>query len=146
MVLGLPLVGSHLAQAMVQVTDTLMLGWYGVAELAAGGAVGGIGFQWDKCSVCASDWDAFAPSAAGVAAGLSPAGIMVSGYNIWTGASSPDLIPRIHDFTLEKLHGKKGFISDHHSQAAVDTIAKLEGVRTLALIKRASWDEAAMLV
>ncbi|MFT4618743.1 MAG: MATE family multidrug resistance protein [Sulfitobacter sp.] len=42
MVLGLPLVGSHLAQAMVQVTDTLMLGWYGVAELAAGGLGAGL--------------------------------------------------------------------------------------------------------
>ncbi len=33
--LGLPLVGSLLAQSAIQVTDTVMLGWYGVAELAA---------------------------------------------------------------------------------------------------------------
>jgi MATE family multidrug resistance protein len=33
--LGLPLVGSHLAQMMLHVTDTVMLGWYGVVELAA---------------------------------------------------------------------------------------------------------------
>ncbi|NUB43939.1 MATE family efflux transporter [Fertoebacter nigrum] len=33
--LGLPLVGSHLAQMALHVTDTVMLGWYGVAELAA---------------------------------------------------------------------------------------------------------------
>ena len=51
-------------------------------ELSVGGAVDGIAFQWDKCSVYASDWAAFASSAAGVTAGLSPAGIMVSGYNI----------------------------------------------------------------
>lgn len=55
LVLGLPLVGSHLAQFMVQVTDTLMLGWYGVQELAAvtlGGMfffilfIMGSGFAW----------------------------------------------------------------------------------------------------
>nr|WP_245243020.1 MATE family efflux transporter [Pararhodobacter sp. SW119] len=36
MVLGLPLVGSHLAQFGLHVTDTIMLGWYGVIDLAAG--------------------------------------------------------------------------------------------------------------
>ncbi|MGY6548617.1 MAG: MATE family efflux transporter [Roseinatronobacter sp.] len=34
--LGLPLAGSHLAQFLLAVTDTIMLGWYGVADLAAG--------------------------------------------------------------------------------------------------------------
>ena len=33
--LGLPLIGSHLAQMGLHVTDTVMLGWYGVTELAA---------------------------------------------------------------------------------------------------------------
>lgn len=36
LVLGLPLVGSHLAQFLLHVTDTIMLGWYGVTDLAAG--------------------------------------------------------------------------------------------------------------
>lgn len=35
-VLGLPLVGSQLAQFAVHMTDTLMLGWYSVDALAAG--------------------------------------------------------------------------------------------------------------
>ena len=35
LVLGLPLVGSHLAQFAVQMTDTVMLGWYDVDALAA---------------------------------------------------------------------------------------------------------------
>lgn len=35
MVLGLPLVGSHLAQFAVQMTDTVMLGWYDVSALAS---------------------------------------------------------------------------------------------------------------
>ena len=35
MVLGLPLVGSHLAQFAVQMTDAVMLGWYEVSALAA---------------------------------------------------------------------------------------------------------------
>ncbi len=34
--LGAPLAGSHLAQNALHITDTVMLGWYGVAELAAG--------------------------------------------------------------------------------------------------------------
>ena len=35
LILGLPLVGGHLAQFAIGLTDTLMLGWYGVQELAA---------------------------------------------------------------------------------------------------------------
>lgn len=34
-VLGLPLVGGHLAQYAIGLTDTIMLGWYGVEALAA---------------------------------------------------------------------------------------------------------------
>lgn len=34
-VLGLPLVGGHVAQFAITLTDTVMLGWYGVEELAA---------------------------------------------------------------------------------------------------------------
>lgn len=34
--LGLPLIGSNLAQFGLHVTDTIMLGWYGVVALAAG--------------------------------------------------------------------------------------------------------------
>ncbi|MGJ8546962.1 MAG: MATE family efflux transporter [Sulfitobacter sp.] len=33
--LGLPLIGGHLAQMAIGVTDTVMLGWYGVEALAA---------------------------------------------------------------------------------------------------------------
>mgnify|MGYP000569027288 CR=1 FL=1 len=33
--LGLPLIGGMLAQIAIQVTDTVMMGWYGVPELAA---------------------------------------------------------------------------------------------------------------
>lgn len=35
LLLGLPLIGGHLAQFAIGLTDTAMLGWYGVAELAA---------------------------------------------------------------------------------------------------------------
>lgn len=35
LVLGLPLIGSHLAQMLLHVSDTVLLGWYGVSELAA---------------------------------------------------------------------------------------------------------------
>ena len=33
--LGLPLIGGMLSQAAISLTDTIMMGWYGVAELAA---------------------------------------------------------------------------------------------------------------
>ncbi len=36
LLLAFPLIGSHVAQVLLQVTDTIMLGWYGVEELAAG--------------------------------------------------------------------------------------------------------------
>ncbi len=35
LLLGVPLIGSHLAQFAVHVVDTIMLGWYGVEPLAA---------------------------------------------------------------------------------------------------------------
>ena len=35
LVLGLPLIGGHLAQFIIGLTDTVMMGWYGVQELAA---------------------------------------------------------------------------------------------------------------
>jgi multidrug resistance protein, MATE family len=41
--LGLPLIGSHLAQMALHVTDTVMLGWYSVPALAAG-VLGANGF------------------------------------------------------------------------------------------------------
>jgi len=44
LLLGLPLVGSHLAQMAIAVTDTLMLGWYSVEALAAITLAGGIWF------------------------------------------------------------------------------------------------------
>lgn len=35
LVLGLPIVGSHLAGLFIHMTDTVMLGWYGIEDLAA---------------------------------------------------------------------------------------------------------------
>ncbi len=36
LVLGVPLVGSQLAHAIIGLTDTVMLGWYSIEALAAG--------------------------------------------------------------------------------------------------------------
>ena len=61
--LGLPLIGSHLAQVAVQATDTLMLGWYDVTALAALAIAGalyfvlfivGSGFAWAVMPMVAS--------------------------------------------------------------------------------------------
>ena len=35
LMLGLPLIGSHIAQMAIGMTDTVMMGWYGVPDLAA---------------------------------------------------------------------------------------------------------------
>ena len=34
-ILGLPLIGGHLSQFAIGMTDTVMLGWYGIDALAA---------------------------------------------------------------------------------------------------------------
>ncbi|MEM9032334.1 MAG: MATE family efflux transporter, partial [Pseudomonadota bacterium] len=55
LLLGLPLIGSHIAQMAITVTDTLMLGWYDVTALAGMTVAGsvffvfflvGSGFAW----------------------------------------------------------------------------------------------------
>ncbi|MEO9824339.1 MAG: MATE family efflux transporter [Paracoccaceae bacterium] len=63
LVLGLPLIGSHVAQTLISVTDTLMMGWYGIPELAALSLAGpvfhivfilGSGFGWAVMPMVAS--------------------------------------------------------------------------------------------
>ena len=63
LVLGLPLIGGHLGQVAIGVTDTVMLGWYGVEELAALGIASsvffvlylmGSGFAWAVMPMVAS--------------------------------------------------------------------------------------------
>ncbi len=62
-VLGLPLIGGHLAQFAIGLTDTVMLGWYGAAALAAVTLAGsffftlfimGGGFAWAVMPMVAS--------------------------------------------------------------------------------------------
>ncbi len=61
--LGLPLVGSHIAQMLITVTDTVMMGWYDVTDLAALSVAGpiffiififGSGFAWAVTPMVAS--------------------------------------------------------------------------------------------
>lgn len=63
LILGLPLIGSHLAQFAVTLTDAIMLGWYSVEALAAevlGGTIWfalfivGTGFAWAVMPMVAS--------------------------------------------------------------------------------------------
>jgi len=39
--LGIPLIGGHLAQFAIHLTDTVMLGWHSIEELAAAVLAGG---------------------------------------------------------------------------------------------------------
>ncbi|NRB05543.1 MAG: MATE family efflux transporter [Rhodobacteraceae bacterium] len=61
--LGLPLIGGHIGQVAIGVTDTVMLGWYGVDSLAAGTLgssyfflffLAGAGFAWAVMPIVAS--------------------------------------------------------------------------------------------
>lgn len=61
--LGLPLIGSHIAQVLIGVTDTVMLGWYDITDLAALSVSGpiyyilflfGSGFAWAVTPMVAS--------------------------------------------------------------------------------------------
>ncbi len=61
--LGFPLAGSHLAQMSIQVSDTVMLGWYDITSLAAASVAGpiifvlfilGSGFAWAVMPMVAS--------------------------------------------------------------------------------------------
>ncbi|MFY9211192.1 MAG: MATE family efflux transporter [Aestuariivita sp.] len=63
LVLGMPLIGGHLAQFAIGLTDTIMLGWYGVEALAAVTLAGtyffvlflmGSGFAWAVMSMVAA--------------------------------------------------------------------------------------------
>ena len=63
LVLGLPLIGGHLGQVAIGATDTVMLGRYGVNELAAQTVAGsfffvlflvGSGFAWAVMPIVAS--------------------------------------------------------------------------------------------
>ncbi|MDA5094252.1 MATE family efflux transporter [Aliiroseovarius sp. KMU-50] len=63
LLLGLPLIGSHLAQFAIQIIDTIMLGWYGVEALASVVLAGtlffvlmimGSGFAWAVMPMVAS--------------------------------------------------------------------------------------------
>ena len=62
-VLGLPLIGGHLAQFAIGLTDTVMLGWYGATALAAVTLAGSVfftlfimggGFAWAVMPMVAS--------------------------------------------------------------------------------------------
>ncbi len=61
--LGLPLIGSHVAQILIGVTDSVMLGWYDITDLAALSVSGpvffiififGSGFAWAVTPMIAS--------------------------------------------------------------------------------------------
>lgn len=62
LILGLPLVGSHVAQVLIGISDTMMLGWYDVTALAAVTIAGSVffaclivssGFAWGAMSLVA---------------------------------------------------------------------------------------------
>ncbi|MGB1235645.1 MAG: MATE family efflux transporter, partial [Planktomarina sp.] len=66
LILGLPLIGSQVAQFAVHTTDTLMLGWYSVialGQVTLGGQIYfllyvlGSGFAWALLPIVASAWE-----------------------------------------------------------------------------------------
>ena len=113
-----------------------------LAELGSGSIATGIGFAWAKFSAFASDWD---ERAAHGDAAVSDEGVAVTGWDIWRGGLCNAVVPRARADTIEKLLGKRGTIRDRHSLASADVVSKLAKVRSIALSRRASWEEVATM-
>ena len=77
----------------------------------------------------------------GQAAGFTPEGIPVSGYDIWTGEELTATLPRAKDTDAELLLGKRGTYLDRHSAAAEDLMLKLDKLLQGFSARRFSWDE-----
>jgi len=129
---------SHYGSGAAHLPPTLL-------DNSTGGNVGAIGYALDKCTAYATNWDTFAATEEGALADFTPTGLKAEGYDIWTGGTKTSEIPRITEHTSEKLLGKRGCITDRHTEAGGDTIVKLQKLYTLAHYKHASWDETAML-
>ncbi|CAE7837193.1 unnamed protein product [Symbiodinium sp. CCMP2592] len=113
----------------------------GRRDLSKGSQLTGIGFAWDKFHAFATDWDIVAASPQGQAAGFTPEGIPVSGYDIWAGAELVTTLPRARDTDEELLLGKRGTFLDRHSAAAEDILLKLDKLLQGFSARRFSWDE-----
>ena len=110
-------------------------------DLSRGSLLTGIGFAWDKFHAFATDWDIVAATPQGQAAGFTPEGIPVSGYDIWTGEELTATLPRAKDTDEELLLGKRGTYLDRHSAATEDLMLKLDKLLQGFSARRFSWDE-----
>ena len=128
---------EHYAQGACQLPQLL-------CDLSIGSLLTGIGFAWDKFHAFASDWDAFAASPEGAAAGFTADAAPVSGYDIWSGGTRAFRLPRARSDEEEVLLGKRGTLLDRHSMAAADTIKRLQGLVQKFTWRRLSWDELLM--
>ena len=96
-----------------------------IQELGHGSVATGIGFSWIKFSAYASDWDAARGAAEAGLAALEADGVRATGWNIWEGGTTTQLVPRSYLETEEKLLGKRGCIADRHSLARHDMCTAL---------------------
>ena len=110
-------------------------------DLSRGSRLTGIGFAWDKFHAFATDWDEVADSPQGQAAGFSPDGIPVTGYDIWTGEEKTVTLPWARQDDEELLLGKRGTYLDRHAAAAEDLLLKLDKLLKSFSARRFSWDE-----
>ena len=114
-----------------------------LVELGKGSMIAAVGYAWSKFSAFASDWNSVLGTEWATRHGISPDGIQVTGYDIWTGGMVTTTLPRSHADSIEKLLGKRGTISNKHDIAAQDLLDKLDQLRQKMTFRNCEWDEIA---
>ena len=97
-------------------------------DSSKGSLLTGIGFAWDKFSAYASDWDEYAATPEGVAAGFAADAAPVSGFDIWSGGTREFSLPR----GPGRLGGKSSLVSVGRTMTATpwQLPKRLESLRT----------------
>ena len=128
---------EHYAQGVWQLPQLLR-------DLHDGSKLTGVGYAWDKFSVLCTDWEDMLGSPEGERIGLTEQGVQVSGYDIWSGGTRSETLPRAREHDPEKLLGKRGTLADRNTLAAEDLQDKLDNLGRRLSTRHMSWDELIM--
>ena len=113
-------------------------------ELSEGGKMSGNASNPGKSAAYARNWDEYCASHQGIAEGFTPLGIRVASYDIFSGETVTETLPRAHLDTPDTFLGKGGSIQDRHSVPAAALLAKMQTFMDQLSWQRASWDEIAL--
>ena len=128
---------EHYAQGVWQLPQLLR-------DLHDGSKLTGVGYAWDKFSVLCTDWEDMLGSPEGERIGLTEQGVQVSGYDVWSGGTRSETLPRAREHDPEKLLGKRGTFADRNTLAAEDLQDKLDNLGRRLSTRHMSWDELIM--